>query len=411
MRKRAYSLIAICLAGSLFCSCVHTTVESSKKAEETINATDPINTDNSVENLLPLESVIDEARDESSAEEPDNAVIIASNYSIVRDVYGLTREERLSSKHTFKYSDFVIDKYGNIVSARVSGNNSHVMHYEYDDNNRLVKSIKEDPLYGSEHIWIYDDQGRLIKSTLVEKGEEKVDTYEYDENGDFVSGQRTSASGNIFYNSYECDENGHITKRVEIRDGEVNYTYTYFYEGDMINPTSRVEESRRSHYDIDVFYDDRGRAIKENVVDKDGKKTINEFVYEIVGEVTESPESNPVLVKGDLWTFFDENPNVPIPSSCISTIKASNDENKVFILPTYKGTFTSVFGEPDFEETVVDSSFAFTAIDQYTNILSDVLDFEVKNMGTIIKVLKDGEAVMTLYVETIDGNYVLRVAF
>lgn len=49
------------------------------------------------------------------------------------------------------------DHKGNIISAKVTGSNTHNMLYEYDDNNRLIKSTKQTVIYGiDEQNWIYD---------------------------------------------------------------------------------------------------------------------------------------------------------------------------------------------------------------------------------------------------------------
>ena len=366
-----------------------------------------------------------EEKEDISAETTENATedtttvpAVESNYTIVRDVYGMTQEKRHTSH--FEYCDFEIDEKGNIISAEVRGDNTHTMTYEYDENNRLIKSTKTTTIYGTEeNNWVYDEAGRLIENILIETdkdGEttEKVNTYEYDESGNYISGQRTTNGGDIFLNSYECDEDNRLIKEVETFDGEEEYTYTFSYDGDMINPSFRTEDaswsdSSWSHYDIDVVYDDRDRVVLESVINKEGKKMINEFTYEKIGEVTESPENNPDLIPGDKWTYFGSSLQLPVPSSCVATIK-QGDEDNIYYLPTYKGSFSSGFGETYFVPYVTDSSFAFTAVDQYVNILTDVLGYEVKNMGTMIKVLDSNEEeIANLYVEATDGTYCLRV--
>lgn len=342
----------------------------------------------------------------------ENKTVVEDNYQISRDIYGLVKEKRMSEE--FDFSDFELDAKGNIISSKVSGSNTHTVLYEYDDNGRLVKSTKQTAIYGTEEQnWSYDDKGHLIEMKLIDtdrngESSEKIDTYNYDDNGFYISGTRTTNGGDVFDISVENDEMGRIINVAETNNGEPEYVYTYSYEDGEYNPSHRTEESSRSKYEIDVKYDDQGRISEEYSTNQDGSKSTNEFTYDVVGTISESPESNPVLLPGESWVYFDNNPFLPIPTSCVASITKGDDEN-TFYLPTYKGTFYPAFGQPFFYPYILESSNAFTAIDQYINILSDVLGLDIQKTGTVYKVSLEEQPVADIQVEIKNGKYIMTV--
>ena len=69
----------------------------------------------------------------------------------------------------------------------------------------------------------------------------------------------------------------------------------------------------------------------------------------------------------------------------------------------------SAWGQTTYEPQFLDSTHAFKELDRYTNILTDVLGMEVRSMGTIIRVSRDGKDVADLNIEIIDGKYTLTI--
>lgn len=99
---------------------------------------------------------------------------------------------------------------------------------------------------------------------------------------------------------------------------------------------------------------------------------------------------------------------LPIPTSCLNSVFPGKT-NHQFFLPTYKGVFLSAWGQTKYEPQFLDSTHAFKELDRYTNILTDVLGMEVRSMGTIIRVSRDGKDVADLNIEIIDGKYTLTI--
>lgn len=335
---------------------------------------------------------------------------IDSNYEITRDVYGLVTDNIYSS--TCEYSDFEIDEKGNVVSANVTGSNCFKINYEYDERYRLVKSTTENAAQAtSEQNWIYDENGRLTELRLVEtkdgSSSEKITTYEYDEEGNLIGGQRETPGGSLFDCVYECDNMGRLVERLETGDGETQLTEVYSYADGSYNPEHSVQETPRNKYEIDYTFDDRGRLVKEHLIHSKGEMDFR-WIYEIVGEITESPETTEALVPGDKWEYFEDCSLLPIPASCLTDISIGDSDHQ-FLLPTYKGCFLAYSGEPAYEPSCLDSTHAYVTLDRYINILTDVLGFEVKSMGTIKRVSQGGKDIADLTIEVIDGIYTLTI--
>lgn len=348
--------------------------------------------------------------DESVLSEASGKISVPTNYEITRDVYALISDELHTSE--CDYSDFVIDERGNVVSAKVTGGNTHKMYYEYDEEDRLVKSTKEHQLYGiEEQNWKYDDEGRMIELRLVEtkdgKSTEKITTYVYDENGNLTGGRRATNGEKIFDKVYESDDMGRVTKCTEKDNGEIQYIFTYTYTDGVYNPVHCKEEGSKV-FETDYLYDDRGRLVKEDTTYSGGEKMYFTFTYESIGEITESPETTSVLIPGDKWEYFEDCSMLPIPTSCLNSVFPGKT-NHQFFLPTYKGVFLSAWGQTKYEPQFLDSTHAFKELDRYTNILTDVLGMEVRSMGTIIRVSRDGKDVADLNIEIIDGKYTLTI--
>lgn len=347
--------------------------------------------------------------EETADSEQTAPVTVDANYEITRDVYGLVIDNIYTS--TCQYSDFEIDEKGNVVSANVTGSNYYKINYEYDERYRLVKSTTENAQATSEQNWIYNENGLLTELRLVETkygtSSEKITTYEYDEEGNLIGGQRETPGGSLFDCVYECDDMGRLVEHIETGDGKTQLTEVYSYTDGSYNPEHSVQETPRNKYEIDYMYDDRGRLVKEHSIDFDGEMDFR-WIYEIVGEITESPETSEALAPSDKWEYFEDCSILPIPASCLTDIIIGDSDHQ-FLLPTYKGCFLAISGTPFFEPSCLDSTHAFVTLDRYINILTDVLGFEVKSMGTIIRVSQGGKDIADLSIEVIDGIYTLTI--
>lgn len=347
--------------------------------------------------------------EETADSEQTVPVSVDSNYEITRDVYGLVIDNIYTS--TCQYSDFEIDEKGNVVSANVTGSNYYKINYEYDERYRLVKSTTENAAQATEQNWIYNENGQLTELRLVEtkygSSSEKITTYEYDEEGNLIGGQRETPGGSLFDCVYECDDMGRLVDHIETGDGKTQLTEVYSYTDGSYNPEHSVQETPRNKYEIDYMFDDRGRLVKEHSIDADGEMDFR-WIYEIVGEITESPETSEALAPGDKWEYFEDCSLLPIPASCLTDISIGDSDHQ-FLLPTYKGCFLAISGTPFFEPSCLDSTHAYVTLDRYINILTDVLGLETKSMGTIIRVSQGGKDIADLSIEVIDGIYTLTI--
>ena len=130
MRKKTLALILVCILGLAITVCgTSSTIEDSNT--EKIDSSEMDNN---------ISVTVNESGEDAEKSKAQGVSIIGDNYEITRDIYGLVIERRMSSE--YNYSDFETDHKGNIISAKVTGSNTHNMLYEYDDNNRLIKSTR-----------------------------------------------------------------------------------------------------------------------------------------------------------------------------------------------------------------------------------------------------------------------------
>lgn len=413
MKKKIMAMLLGCVLAIAITACgsaESTTATEDSKAEEIVENAEEVTSEASDESVEATDTESNSS-DAAVEEEPIN---VESNYQISRTVYGIVSDKVFDWE--FNYSDISIDERGNVISEKISGSNNHTMSYEYDSNNRMVRALKETQLYGTEELLCtYNDEGLLVElhNIKTEKNGNVIEntyTYVYDENGNFASGQHIGGDGNTYDMAFENDDTGRILKLTETLNGETYGTTVYSYDEGVYNPTHvSAEKGDNRGYEEDLAYDDKGRVVNDDITyKKDGDVTAFECTYDVVGEVTESPESNPDLIPGDKWSFFEECSLLPVPSSCITTIQDGNS-NTEFVLPTYKGYFFYSMGYPSFMSHILDSSYAMTALDQYTAILSEVLGYKVQPMGNIIKVSKDDQDIATLNLEIINSVYTLTV--
>ena len=394
MKRNVCMIFALGLVCALIGACGKDTVKTTNSNKET-----PAETSSTV----------------SEASETESGQIIAeSNYQITRDIYGVVADSVFGSECS--YTDIVLDEKGNVVSEKISGSNYHTMSYEYDSNNRIIRALKETQLYGTEEIvCTYDDKGAVtelhnLKTEKSGKVIESIYTYVYNDAGEYVSGQHIRGDGKKLDIEFENDESGRVIKATETLDGKTDSVSVYSYDDGGFNPIHvSTEKDNNKGYEEDFSYDENGRLVYDAIeYKKDGDTTAFECAYDVVGEVTETPESNPELIPADQWAFLDNCPLLPVPSSCIASIQNGDEEN-TYVLPTYKGCFFYSGGYPSFMPYILDSSNAMTAMDQYTSILDDVLAYDVQHMGNIIKISKDDKEIATLNLEIINGIYTLTV--
>ena len=366
------------------------------------------------EAIVESESTLSSASEEQESPDQVFPPEVAADYQITRNVYGIVSDAVFDWE--VEYTDIEIDPRGNIISENVEGSNRHTMRYEYDSHNRMIRALQETKLYGTEEfVCTYDENGLMTeaRNTKTDKSGNVIENtyaYTYDEQGYYVSCRHVGGSGNVYDLSFENDDQGRIVKITETEDGAAYGTMTFTYDEGVYNPAHiSVTRNNGRGYEEDLAYDDRGRVVNDDIVyKKDGKKTAFEFTYDVVGEITESPETNPDLIPGDKWEFFDECPLLPIPSSCVGTICDSAD-GSAYELPTFRGCFLFSMGYPSFTQHILESSYAMTALDQYTAILEETLGYDVKRMGNIIKVSHESTEVAVLNIAIEKGKYILTV--
>lgn len=335
------------------------------------------------------------------------------HYEITRDIYGVTYYKI----YTLEYepSDFEFDSHGNLISAKEG---IHKYTFTYDDQNRMIKTVLDKGMYGvttGEVVYNPDGTVKEYKWATVNEGKTDKSSHVVI---DYVAGVPVKAMDDSKVITFTTDEYGRITYR-DRKDGSViDREYEYTYNDGTLNPDTRAEIHRLSAkttngYGYAISYDERGNRMLENVVDLKGEKSKNIYTYDVIGEVTESPETNTDLITRDQWSYFKDNKAIPIPSSCIRTISESNDEH-IFLLPTARGSFFYLWlGYDDwYDPANVEGSYAFTAVDQYLNILTDVCGLEVSSHGNVFLVSKDGKQIADLTV-ILDpsAGYLIKVEY
>ncbi|MBE6128157.1 MAG: hypothetical protein E7185_02670 [Erysipelotrichaceae bacterium] len=320
------------------------------------------------------------------------------HYTITRDIYALTKEDW--GWRVYDYEDIQIDSHGNVVSARCKIIPA-TMTFEYNEKGQMTKMISEHGgLYGVETVtFSYNEDGTNSKThyEVVKDGKvtesydevfyydgdrlvrrtykDTVDVYEYDDSGRIIETKSTYQGADDGVTLYQYDENQFVTSSDRISDNGYHTDYQYDYNGNYQQFTTRYD---------------------------DGDRTTAKFYYDKVGSIEESPETNPYLLPRDKWTYLDNKKTIPAPQSCVNTILAINDN--AYYLLSAPGSYFFGMGEPTwFEPTMFQSGPAFTAVDQYLNILTDVCELEVVKQDSTYMIAKDGETIAALTV-ALDPN-------
>lgn len=130
------------------------------------------------------------------------------------------------------------DGQGRLATSNVEANGSQVltMNYEYDDLDRVVKSI--DP-YGFEQTKTFDLEGRLVaESKEYETGSAAVTSYTYDAVGNRIT--RVDPRGETWL--YDFDVNDRMARSVDPLGAEVLFTYDP--EGNRLARSEQIETAR-----------------------------------------------------------------------------------------------------------------------------------------------------------------------
>ena len=318
------------------------------------------------------------------------------NYQITRDITALT-QMRLTGTYSseYNYSDFQFDANGNITACQVRGDSNNRISFEYDEGGRIVRCTYESQLYGTdEDTWTYDEDGRVLEHHLIDRNQEGGISRE-----------------NLYTVELETDELGRVVTVHHYNNGEFSYDDRYNYLGDSFLPDTYSEDSSVSddYYDITCNYDPFGRLITERVVKNDGSyQADGNYTYTIVGSITESPVDNTNLITADEWEYLDSAPLLPIPASCIANITSGTNENE-YLLPCENGLVRVAIGDYVVEPWGINTCAAIRAYDQYLNILSDVLGYEVIVQGNqaVIRIAETELAEVSFNIEA--GDCILRI--
>ena len=207
-----------------------------------------------------------------------------------------------------KYSDlserttFTYDEKNNLteqIDYDSSGNITMTRTYSYNDKGLLQKETQngyqdyygEPTLYKGYTLYEYDDNDRLVKSTNYNSSGQKLYDWitTYDDNGNRTSLLQYLSSGQEYLGwCYTYDENGNLTEckyRLESQEIE-RYIYTYDEAGQLIKmaPYSYGHEGQPSTY----TYDENGKLTTSSVLDLYG--TVRERTDYAYSSIVVSPE-------------------------------------------------------------------------------------------------------------------------
>jgi YD repeat-containing protein len=160
--------------------------------------------------------------------------------------------------------------------------------YQYDENGILVKETSTGD--GFENIVEYDEKGNTIriKSKSLTSEKEHTTEYEYDDNDRQI--KSILSDGTV--TTFEYDENGNKIKSVST-DGRFDSTFEYDENGNMILETSGTTTWAYE-------YDSKGNKIKYTVSDSDEKSgaftSVTEYAYDEFGNlIKETTEDSTTL--------------------------------------------------------------------------------------------------------------------
>lgn len=313
------------------------------------------------------------------------AAPVDPNYTITRDVSVLTSEDW--GWRVYNYEDIQLDEHGNLASVRCKIV-PVTMTFEYNDNGQITKCVGDHGMYGIETItFSYNADGthskthfETVKDGSVKESYDHVFTY--DSNGRLTTWKHRDTTYN-----YSYDDSGKIVKESST-DGIKEFQY-----GDNGFAVTQIDDSYHSNYE----YDARGNFLKIKTIYSDGDVITTNYKYEVVGSIEESPETNPNLIPRTEWTYIDSEKTIPSPESCIKNIRSVGDG--IYVLPSTLGSYHFGMGTFEwFEPSLVESKRAFTAIDQYLNILTDVCELEVTGSNWSCVVKKEDKTIASIHI-------------
>ncbi|SEA88126.1 YD repeat-containing protein [Oribacterium sp. KHPX15] len=348
----------------------------------------------------------------------EDAPEIENYYTIKRDINGAVYNN-LYGLQSSKFKDFTLDDRGNLASRKHDKWN-YLYSFEYDNNNKLVRSIVDHLSYGIEDTtYKYNENGLLVEALCTKTSKDGKDVitygseYTYDDNNMLVSSIETNQYKTRFEHTYTYDDNGRII-RVDwltiSADGDKNSYYKdYVYEDDNLLFLSGDEQGVENIHHRKFNFDFWGNLLDWSSID-DGKPDKHSFIeYDKIGEVSLTAGTDPELIPADQWKLFDEE-LIPMPDTCINSIVKQDDYN--YLLPYSNGKFLFIFDEPRYYPEVVDLSMAQNAVENYKAILEQLYGYDLTDNGDNIVIKKDEEIIAKLLIcQSSKNGVTLKVAF
>ena len=194
------------------------------------------------------------------------------------------KKEKLYDEHDHIISDYNLDIVSGEPKPAMYGKYVH----EYDSDDNLVKSIwyySDDKTVDRVFINTYDENGNRTSITVYYNydGHPQKHLYfemKYDEHGNETEWIRAKADNGIdevCKYSYEFDDKGNITKKIEDDSSSKHkteeYTYTYDDDGNMLTENRKRYSKKETIFEISrkCDYDSRGNLIREESSFSDGR--------------------------------------------------------------------------------------------------------------------------------------------
>lgn len=306
----------------------------------------------------------------------------APHYSVQIPVYEIVRAQGIWGP--VEYGNFVYNDKGQLVEKTNAENEAYVYTYEYDELGRLVKETETTPYGYDTSIFSYGDEemqyffeitdfqnrrGAISKEEMLSSdadinGNTISHEYEMDEYGRIVQDSYSNPSvGSTIILNFEYDERGCIVK-----EHQSSYDYG----------------KQTGGYETTLVYDALGRRIREDFTDITDGWTghfLNE--YGVSRMVESSSETDDDLMTTDQWIGFPEVERIPIPSSCIKSIRQAEEA---------EGEYTFTLPE-NYEESDL-------AVRKYLAVLTDVCGLSYEIGETTVSIHQEGKVLAQLFTGT-----------
>lgn len=337
------------------------------------------------------------------------------NYEITRDVYAIQKETRYG--FMWDYEEPVLDGQGHITSVTLAGSSRAGMTFEYNDAGQLIKSTDDHGMYGvTTREYSYNTDGTLkavyfMTTDTNYKVPAFQEEFTYNSEGKLTRITSTSKGGDPLIYDITYDSFGRVNDMKYYVSGSLYSEDIMYYTDQSLFPYAKSEQTKYHAFAFEENFDSRWNLTLENVLDEKNERSTNEFDYGIIGQVTESPATNPDLVTRDQWQYFPEAKSLPIPSSCFNSVK-DGTEPMTYTLPASWGVYTPALGDLTYYDPLyLNTSKAFIVYDQYRSILSQLCGFEIHDSGNSFTVSKEGKTIAVVeIVEDASRGLLMKVS-